>query len=73
METQRNKEAIDALLKSFDDAATRPGNPRVRAGCRAASRRRRKISAGRRWLPCSFASPISMNRGVGKRDRRCIR
>lgn len=26
-----NKQAIDALLKTFDDAAEKPGNPRVRA------------------------------------------
>ncbi|RDU96226.1 catechol 1,2-dioxygenase [Trinickia dinghuensis] len=26
-----NKQAIDALLKTFDDAAKKPGNPRVRA------------------------------------------
>ena len=29
--TQMNKQAIDALLKTFDDAAEKPGNPRVRA------------------------------------------
>ncbi|EPZ89072.1 dioxygenase [Burkholderia cenocepacia K56-2Valvano] len=30
-ETQMNKQAIDALLKTFDDAAEKPGNARVRA------------------------------------------